>query len=507
MADPEPTTWTHHPGLADLLRVLDPTGRHDRTRAVYANRNLRMDSIEVVGFDMDYTLALYQMEAFERLGMGKTVDKLVARGYPGALRELEYDRSFVIRGLVVDKRYGNLFKMDRHRHVGRVFHGFRRLDKTERRRIYRAETVRPAAARYHLIDTLFALPEAWLFASIVDLFERRGRKGVDYHRLFTDIRSSIDEAHRDDSIKEVVVSDLDSYVISDPGLALTLHKLRSSGKRLFVLTNSLFHYTDALMGHLLDGVLPEYPSWRNYFDLVMVGARKPGFFSKDAPFLPIDDAGRNGSEPAARLEKGRAYKGGNLALLQRNLRAAPDRVLYVGDHIYGDVLRAKKTTAWRTAMVIEEMERELAVEERLEERLRELVRLEGIRVRLDERVARDQAVLRALQKLVEAGLDRYSPNERAAVREAHRRAREALDTHRRALRGNLKLHAGLQEEVDGSYNRYWGPLFREGVEHSSFGGQVEAYACIYTSRVSNFLAYSPACYFRAPRDRMPHERF
>ena len=49
-------------------------------------------------------------------------------------------------------------------------------------------------------------------------------------------------------------------------------------------------------------------------------------------------------------------------------------------------------------------------------------------------------------------------------------------------------------------------MFREGNEVSKFGEQVEAYACVYTSRVSNFRFYSPMQYFRGPRDRMPHER-
>ena len=45
------------------------------------------------------------------------------------------------------------------------------------------------------------------------------------------------------------------------------------------------------------------------------------------------------------------------------------------------------------------------------------------------------------------------------------------------------------------------------MENSRFGEQVEDYACVYTSRVSNFLAYSPLQYFRSPRDHMPHELF
>ena len=63
----------------------------------------------------------------------------------------------------------------------------------------------------------------------------------------------------------------------------------------------------------------------------------------------------------------------------------------------------------------------------------------------------------------------------------------------------------LDVEVDRSFNRYWGPIFREGSENSRFAEQVENYACVYTSRVSNFLAYSPLRYFRSPRDHMPHE--
>ena len=63
-----------------------------------------------------------------------------------------------------------------------------------------------------------------------------------------------------------------------------------------------------------------------------------------------------------------------------------------------------------------------------------------------------------------------------------------------------------EAEIDHAFNPYWGPLFREGYEISKFGEQVEAYACVYTSRVSNFRFYSPMQYFRGPRDRMPHER-
>jgi len=49
------------------------------------------------------------------------------------------------------------------------------------------------------------------------------------------------------------------------------------------------------------------------------------------------------------------------------------------------------------------------------------------------------------------------------------------------------------------------PILREGNENSRFGEQVNDYADLYTSRVSNFGPYSPLRYFRAPRRPMPHE--
>ncbi|MGH7327424.1 MAG: 5'-nucleotidase domain-containing protein, partial [Polyangiaceae bacterium] len=52
---------------------------------------------------------------------------------------------------------------------------------------------------------------------------------------------------------------------------------------------------------------------------------------------------------------------------------------------------------------------------------------------------------------------------------------------------------------------FWGSLLKEANEESIFGSQVEEYASVYTSRVSNFLAYSPQQFFRSPRDVMPHE--
>jgi hypothetical protein len=63
----------------------------------------------------------------------------------------------------------------------------------------------------------------------------------------------------------------------------------------------------------------------------------------------------------------------------------------------------------------------------------------------------------------------------------------------------------LERRIEAQFHPYWGPLLKAGSEASSFGHQVETYACLYTGRVSNLLGYSPMHYFRSPRDRLPHE--
>src|SRR5688572_11228614 len=74
-----------------------------RVDRVFVNRDLRMSSIEWVGFDMDYTLAIYRQSEMDRLSVELTVERLIRRGYPSSLLKLEYDTRFPIRGLLVDR--------------------------------------------------------------------------------------------------------------------------------------------------------------------------------------------------------------------------------------------------------------------------------------------------------------------------------------------------------------------------------------------------------------------
>lgn len=446
---------------------------------------------------MDYTLAVYHQQEMDRQSIEATIDKLIARGYPDALRYMPYRTNFPIRGLLVDRKLGNVLKMDRYKYVKRAYHGMRELTKEQRKQAYNTHRQDPASDRYHWVDTLYALPEVTVFAAAVEHLEQVVGE-CDYDCLFSDVRDCIDQSHQDGSILDHILADLPRYVWRDPRLGETLHQLRSAGKKLFVLTNSHAPYTDTMMRYLLDDAHPEYPSWRSYFDVVVTAARKPIFFTKSEPFREIRD---DGSErTVAKLERGRTYAGGHLEILQRMLGTTPDRVLYVGDHIYGDVLRAKKQTAWRTMMIVQEMDEELAAHQSLEHSLGRLDGLEELRFRLTDELRDMQRALKGLQRAKDAG-ETLTPAE-----DAERvRRRRAVDRLKARIRACDREYDHLELGVGHRFHPFWGSLFKAGPETSSFGHQVEVYAGLYTSRVSNLLHYSPLHYFQSPRDRMPHE--
>jgi len=478
----------------------------ERARQVFVNRNLRMSTIELIGFDMDYTLAIYHQRRMEQLSFELSLQKLVdSYGYPPEILQIPYDSHFAIRGLFIDKSNGNLVKMDRFGHVGRVMHGRRPLDSKEYKRLYRDERIRafyPPYSSDAWIDTLFSLPEACLFADIIEMLEVQQNQVVDYAKLCLDIREAIDSIHRDGTLKGRVLKNIEHYIYKDLELGPTLHKLRSGGKKLFLLTNSPHGYTHAVMSYLLDDAIPEYPSWKNYFDFILLDACKPLFFSGHTPFEEIDETGPNppSFKTASTLERGKTYQRGNLSDFERMIQMGGDAVLYVGDHIYGDILKSKQASLWRTCMVVQELEDEMSYLESRAEDLWTLSKLEQLRKNLDEEIS----FVRTTSNLLERRLDKETPT--PALVESCKATRAALETLRSRFRETNDLSRKLALEIDKGFNAYWGLVFKEGNETSRFGEQVEQYACIYTSRVSNLSFYSPMQYFRSARDFMAHER-
>jgi 5'-nucleotidase len=472
--------------------------RIPRTGRVFVNRNLRLPSIGAIGFDLDHTLAHYAPVPVEQLAFDVTRRKLIEKkGYPEEMMASDYDPRFVIRGLVIDKKRGNIVKMNYHSYVARAYHGRREIHSDERKKQYQQRPIHLSNAMYASVDTLFHLPEVYLYLILVEIMEGRGSgRRLNYARIYADVREMIDEAHRDGTIKTVIESDPGRYVRPDPNLSHTLEDFRRSGKKLFLLTNSEYHYTNVLLSYVLKDRLMGRSSWREFFDVIVVDSGKPGFFlnrgREEPPQLLPDES----STPI--------YSGGDADFLEEKLGFHADRILYFGDHTYGDILRSKKSVGWRTAMIIEELERELDALQRIRPALEKLSMLAALRERLEA----DKLVLeresRKLRLIVE-NLGGSDPKVLAKVNGKLGRLDDELKRLDAELKEAVLESRTLRREADQVFNSNWGSIFREGNETSRFGHQVEDFACLYTSRVSNFINYPPTQYFQAPVRLLPHE--
>ncbi|MFH1144834.1 MAG: HAD-IG family 5'-nucleotidase [Candidatus Eisenbacteria bacterium] len=469
-----------------------------RVQRIFVNRNLRLGSVRAIGFDMDHTLAVYKSLPFERLAFEQTTRKLVERGYPRGLLRLRYQHEFVVRGLIVDKGRGNILKLDRHHYVVQAYHGMRKIPHEMRKELYSRERIRIGGKTFVAVDTLFSVPEISLYAQLVDLLDA-GETRPDYRRLYDDVRAAIDEAHADGSIKNVIARDPLRYLAIDPQLPGTLSRMMAHGMRLFLLTNSEAEYTALIMDRLLGGRIKAHPHWTDYFDVVVVHADKPGFFGGH-------DALRALAPAALGLPESRrprfAHTGGSVRALEQALGVSGDEILYFGDHTYGDIMRSKRICGWRTAMIVRSLEDELAL---LSAAREEWKVLDGLERRIDRLAATRDFLQRAVAG--EVSTDALRKFLRAAgLAGGRRRLRADLRAVQEQIHELSAESRRRETAVEASFNRYWGPIFRSGRQTSHFGKQVEEFACIYTSRVSNFLNYPMNKYFVTSHFFMPHER-
>lgn len=470
------------------IELLSSTGMGDLTVAksykretkhrIFVNRSLHLEKIKFFGFDMDYTLAVYKSPQYESMSFHLVVERLISIGYPAQIRDFEYDPTFPVRGLWFDTKYGNLLKVDAYGNLLVCVHGFAFLKPSEVRTLYPNKFIQLEENRIYVLNTLFNLPETYLLACLIDFFTNSDEftnepTGVKCHDLymsfksiFQDCRDAMDWVHLKGDLKRLTVKNLENFVHKDALLPVLLDRMRDHGSKSFLLTNSEYDYTSKIMSYLLE--TPER-AWESYFDYIVVDSKKPNFFGEGTILRQINK--RTGAQRigihTGPLQKGQIYSGGCCDVFSELIGAKGKDVLYIGDHIFGDILKSKKIRGWRTFLVIPELAQELYVwtnKKMLYNRLQNL-----------------DAILSDVYRNLDSASP-FSPNI-SNVQEAMREV-----TH----------------EMDLSYGML-GSLFRSGSRQTFFASQVIRYADLYAASFLNLLHYPFSYLFKAPPMLMPHE--
>ncbi len=464
-----------------------------KQHGIFCNRTLNLRSMRAIGYDMDYTLVQYKVREWEHCAFGHIKTRLLERNWP--VQPLEFDPDLVIRGLVIDTELGNIVKANRFGYVKQALHGTRFLTFEEQREVYARTTVDLSESRYRFINTLFALSETCMYAQLVDLLDQRKLPGaLGYRDVYETVRESVDTAHMEGLLKAQITANPDRFVERDPDIPLTLLDQRHAGKKLILITNSEWEYTDSMMSYAIDSFLDNGMTWRNLFDLVIISARKPQFFtSRNPAFEIVNEEGL--LKPSVRgYEEGKLYVGGDAGKVEDLFGVDGDQILFVGDHMYSDVKVSKSLLRWRTALVLRELEDELSAHEEFKSTEKELSRLMARKEKLEFEQAHYRLAL--VRKR-----GRYGP----PVRLTETQINERLTGLRDRIAQLDQQISPLAARSATMGNRHWGPLMHAGNDKSHLARQIERYADIYTSRVSNFLYHTPFQYLRSPRGTLPHD--
>lgn len=451
---------------------------------VYVNRTLNLKRIKYIGLDMDHTLIRYNSDAFEQLSHNIMKAKLIAnKGYPDIVRELPFKFDQAIRGLVIDRKNGNLLKVNRHCQIRASYHGTHQIDFKTQQKMYKSTYIDLSDPAYMAVDTTFSISLAILFAQIIDLKDSRADlKFPDYALIADDVLAALDEGHRDGTIKNIVRDNVTQFILKDEAVVRGLETFKKHGKKIFILTNSDFYYSKLLLDYAINPFLKDHASWQDLFEIVVTFAQKPKFFYADYRFLKIDPDTGLMSNFDSKLGPG-IYQGGSAGKFTTDLNLQGDEILYVGDHIYGDILRLKKDCNWRTAMVIEELTQEMVSDEKAI----------PINLEIEQLMDKKEPFEDELTRIMTSKIDRGSLDDARA---------NELQKIITDIDGQISALIKKQQLL---YNQNWGQLMRAGNEESYFAYQVDRYACVYMTKLSDLLELSPRMYFRAPRRLLAHE--
>mmetsp|Transcript_33191 Transcript_33191/g.109724 ORF Transcript_33191/g.109724 Transcript_33191/m.109724 type:complete len:590 (-) Transcript_33191:120-1889(-) len=493
-------------------------------RGVFCTRSLDLTKIKCIGYDMDYTLIDYKMEVWEARAYHYSKEELRAKGFP--VSGLKFKPELVCRGLIIDTERGNLLKVDRFGYVRRAMHGTRMLSRAETYEEYgRSSTVDVdlRSDRWSFLNTLFSVSEGCLYMQLVDRLDSGALiadsvppfdpgRCSSYSQLFRAVQRALFRAHVQSTLKSEVMQHIERFVNFDPEASQALLEQRRAGKKLALITNSDWVYTRTLMEVAFEPFLPGGMRWWQLFDVVVVSACKPDFFTETRrPLYSVATADGMLRE-ALRMELGGQYAGGNARMVEKVTRCRGEEFLYVGDHIFTDVNMAKRCLSWRTCMILQELEQEVVG---LDQGREEGQQLRALMSRRDEYAALRCHVRSELQRRRaqrddggggicggdgDGGSGGGTPSEwEVSAVASEERLREAIEACEAQIQPMV--------ETEGAHvNRYWGYLSRAGwADKSHLMRQIEKYADIYTSRISNLLAYTAYFRFTASPQSLQHD--
>lgn len=342
---------------------------------------LKISDYDCIGFDLDNTLLRYNLSEMVALEYEVLSHFLVERkGYAAEFlyRPMRENIDFLQKGLIIDFTRGNVLKIAYDGFILKASHGTRQLSDDQIVSAYgkpRKWSVtdgfcKDLLAAWHsdlslemrtLLD-YFDMPASLVFARIVDSMDAAAKQPIERYNIWPDILDGLGEIFT----REHFENDRSQYFArlkrdplryirkTDESVKAWLMELRKQNKAVFLLTGSHVDFANLTATHALG------PNWREFFDIVICFAKKPGFFTGNRPFKRLDGMRETMQTVDAReLHLGDIYSQGNwrdiMHCLEQKTGIAAPKVLYIGDNLIQDVYAPNEYCQSDTVTIAEEM--------------------------------------------------------------------------------------------------------------------------------------------------------
>lgn len=341
-----------------------------------------LKDVDVIGFDIDFTLLLYNKKNMNHLIYESLCKYLIIhKKYPEKIK-YEYNKEFVeafsCKNILIDYNRGNVLKLRKDKSIIKCYHGLKELNNNEINAIYDnasfplfQKSVLYTEDYYMNIDS-FQPQNLSVFLVCVDLYDKGELKVINqYKDILTDINDAMTFNYAIKSFEDF--STFGYYfpeIYNHPELYLykyncedLLDKLRKKGKKIFFATNSNYSYSHYILGKTMGD------NYHNYFDLCFYKSCKPGFFQdpkkanskccffhekKEFSCTELDD-----EIYKKILDGNKILTGGSYVLVEnffkKLLNKKDIKCIFVGDNIIGDCEVPSKLVGWESVFIYDDI--------------------------------------------------------------------------------------------------------------------------------------------------------
>ena len=339
--------------------------------------------VDVIGFDIDFTLLLYNKKHMTHLIYDSLCEFLIKhKNYPEKIRYSEnkdFVDAFSCKNIVIDYKRGNALKLRKDKSIIKAYHGKKELTKEEIYSQYENGTfsVFNISIFYNSdfcinIDS-FQPQNVALFLICVDLFDK-GELNIfkDYEDIIKNIGDGMNFNYKINSFEDFstfgyyfpeIYKHPELYLYTKYNCEALLDKLRKKGKKLFFATNSNYSYSH----YILEKVLGE--NYHDYFDLCFYKSCKPGFFQDPKESNPKCYFYNDQQEISCTEMSDDTYKkiyegnhiltGGSYVLVehffQKMLNKNELKCVFVGDNIMGDCEVPSRLKNWESVFIFDDI--------------------------------------------------------------------------------------------------------------------------------------------------------